>query len=262
MRGVPAAPARDLFGRVLLDRHVEQSRRAVHDLLQLRHWYGSRRSTRPNRPRNGALTSPCRVVAPMAVNARHRQRMRARARTGPHQDVHPEILQRRVEHLLHVRHQPVNLVDEENLLHADVAQDPGQVELLLQHRPGGGREMHLQLFRDDRCQGRLAQPGRPVEQHVVHGLPAHARCFDRDRQVLLQLGLTGEVGQAARPKSGFELQLLGLATPETSCRPHVLPDYRTSSSARRNSGSKSGCRRRWPWPCAPPLRPAGGRSPG
>ena len=30
--------------------------------------YGFRRSTRPKRPRSGALTRPWRVVAPMAVN--------------------------------------------------------------------------------------------------------------------------------------------------------------------------------------------------
>ena len=58
---------------------------------------------------------------------------------GPvaHQDVDAEILQRRVEHLLHVRHQAVDLVDEEDLPRADVAENAGEVELLLQDRAGG-----------------------------------------------------------------------------------------------------------------------------
>ena len=42
--------------------------------------------------------------------------MRARARARAHQDIHAEILQRRVEHLLHIRQQAVDLVDEEDLV--------------------------------------------------------------------------------------------------------------------------------------------------
>jgi hypothetical protein len=81
---------------------------------------------------------------------------------------------------------------------ADVAENSGQVELLLKHRPRGGGEGHLQFFGDDGRQRGFAQPRRPVEQHVVHGFAAHAGGLDGDSQVLFQLGLSGEIGQAAR----------------------------------------------------------------
>jgi hypothetical protein len=70
--------------------------------------------------------------------ARHGQRVRARARTRAHQDVHAEILQRRIQHLLHIGHQAVDFVDEEDLPRADVAEDAGEVQLLLQHGSGRG----------------------------------------------------------------------------------------------------------------------------
>ncbi len=52
------------------------------------------RSTSPKRLRIGALTSPCRVVAPIAVELLQRHRVRARARSCPDQDVEMKILQR------------------------------------------------------------------------------------------------------------------------------------------------------------------------
>ena len=63
-----------------------------------------------------------------------RNRMRARARAGADQDVQMEIFERRIEHLLHVRQQAMNFVDEEDLALLNAAEDAGQVELLLQHR--------------------------------------------------------------------------------------------------------------------------------
>ena len=131
--------------------------------------------------------------------------MRARARTRAHQNVHPEILQRRVEHLFHIRQQAVDFVDEENLARANVAENPGEVEFLLKHRPRGGTERHLQFLPDDGGQRGFAQSRRPVEQHVVHGFAAHAGRLDGDSEVLLQLGLAREIGQTARAEARFEL---------------------------------------------------------
>ena len=54
----------------------------------------------------------------------------------------------------------------------DVAEDPGEIELLLQDGPGGLLEGHFQLLGDDGGERRFAQAGRAVEQDVVHGLAA------------------------------------------------------------------------------------------
>src|ERR1019366_3224319 len=64
--------------------------------------------------------------------------------------------------------------------------------------------------------------------------------LDGDGQVFLQLFLAGEVGEAARAKSGFELRILGLPRAGNKFPiGHYVSAYRTSSKARRKSGSNS-----------------------
>ena len=63
--------------------------------------------------------------------------MSARRRPLPDHDVELVVLQRRVKDLLQRRLQPMNLVDEQDLLVAEIGQDGGQVALDLQSRPGG-----------------------------------------------------------------------------------------------------------------------------
>ena len=101
----------------------------------------------------------------------------------------------------------MDFVDEENLALLNVAQDADQVEFFLQHRSGGLLDAHSQLGGDDPGERGLAQARRAVEQHVVHGLAAAAGSLDSDGEVLLDLGLTGEIGELLRAERGFELPL-------------------------------------------------------
>ena len=63
---------------------------------------------------------------------RDRHGVRARAGSGSDQDVHAEILERRVQHFFDIGKQPVDFVDEEDLARANVGEDAGEIELLLQ----------------------------------------------------------------------------------------------------------------------------------
>ncbi len=144
-------------------------------------------------------------------------RHRARAGTRADQDVHAEIFERGVNHLFHVRLQAMDFVDEENFALLNVAQDAHQVEFLLQHRTRGLLDAHAQLGGDDPGERGLAQAGRAVEQHVIHGLAAVFRGFDGDGEILLDLGLAGEIGQAVRAERGFELPLLFVAETPKRC---------------------------------------------
>ena len=135
-------------------------------------------------------------------------RMRSRARPGADQDVHPKIFERRINHLLDVRQQAVNFVDEENLALIDVRQNPAQVQLLLQHRTRRLLNPDAQFLRDDSRQRRFPQPWRPVEQHVIHRLAALFRRLDRDGEVFLDLRLPREVRQPAGAKRSLKLLLL------------------------------------------------------
>src|SRR5262249_35929078 len=55
-----------------------------------------------------------------------------------------------------------------------------------------GAEPHGELVRDDRREGRLAEPRRPAEEHVVEHVAACARRLDLDTQVLAH-GLLADV---------------------------------------------------------------------
>ena len=127
----PAATARDLFRGGVLNLHMQQLRGTVHDGLQLDYLVGveTQHQSEPSAqwsadqalPRGGADGG----------ELRHGQRVGSRARSRTHQNIHAEIFQRGVEHLLHVRQQAMDFVDEEDLARANVAQDAGEVELLL-----------------------------------------------------------------------------------------------------------------------------------
>ena len=110
---------------------------------------------------------------------------------GPLADdqVQLEVLQGRIEDLLDLRQQAVNLVDEQHVVGLQVGENGRQVSLDLNDGPGGGLQPHSQLVGDDSGQGGLSQAGRTVEQHVVQGLAAGAGRRHRDLQVLLDLGL-------------------------------------------------------------------------
>ena len=108
--------------------------------------------------------------------------MRARARPRANQNIQPEVFQCRIQDLLNIRLQPVNLIDKEDLPRPHVAQNASQIQLFLQDRPGGLIDRHAQFMRDDAGERGFTQPRRSAKQNVIHCLaPAFGR-FNRDRQ--------------------------------------------------------------------------------
>ncbi len=89
----------------------------------------------------------------------------------------------------------------------DVGQHAGEIEFLLQNRPGGLLEADSQFGRDDGGERCLAQAGRAVQQHVIHGFAALLGGFDGDGEIFLELRLAGEVVQLGRTERGFKLSL-------------------------------------------------------
>ena len=70
----------------------------------------------PKREKSGAVSSPVRVVAPMSVNGCTGIWIDGRERAVAGHDVDAEVLHRRIEALLDDRVQPVDLVDEEDVV--------------------------------------------------------------------------------------------------------------------------------------------------
>ena len=64
--------------------------------------------------------------------------------------------------------------------------------------------VHAHLGRDDAGQRRLAQPGRPGEEQVVDRLAPAAGGLEDDAEVLLQLALTDELVERARPQARLD----------------------------------------------------------
>src|SRR5207302_6385155 len=66
-----------------------------------------------------------------------------------------------------------------------------------------------ELVGDDAGQARLAESGRTGEQHMISSLVPFARCFQHDREVVLDLVLTDELVQAHRPQPDLDRLFLG-----------------------------------------------------
>ena len=95
----------------------------------------------------------------------------------------------------------MDLVHEEHVAFAQVGEQRRQVAGPHERRAGGDPEAGAHLVGDDARQRGLAQARRAGEEHVVGRLPATpAGRLQHDPQVLLQLGLPDELGQAARPQ--------------------------------------------------------------
>ena len=113
------------------------------------------------------------------------------------------ILQRRVEHLLHLPGQAVDLINEEHVALLQIGQQGGKVAGLLNGRAAGDADLHPHLVGDDARQRGLAQARGAIEQDVIHGLAAPLGGFQIDFQVLLDLVLSDVVLQMLRAKAVF-----------------------------------------------------------
>ena len=102
----------------------------------------------------------------------------------------------------------MDFVDEQHLLLAQVGEHSGQVAFDLQRRARGLLKRRAQFVGDDVGQRRLAQPRRPVEQHVIERLAARLGRLDGDLEVVLDLVLPDEFAQPLRPQLEFKRRVV------------------------------------------------------
>ena len=102
----------------------------------------------------------------------------------------------------------MDFVDEQNVARLEIGELGGQIAGLGDHRAGGRAEIDAEFARDDLRQRRLAEAGRPDEQHVIQRLAARLGRFDEYFQVLAHRLLTREVGEHLRPQRDVVLEPL------------------------------------------------------
>ncbi len=128
---------------------------------------------------------------------------RTRRRSLADDEIELEILHRRIEHLLHRRIKPMNLVDEQHVALFEIGQQRREIAGLGDHRTGGGAEADAKLARHDLRQRGLAEPRGTDEQHVVERLAAFARGVDEHRQIGARLLLADKFRQVLRTQRGI-----------------------------------------------------------
>ena len=245
IRGVPRARQRDLGRGVVLDRDAEDAGGAAHDHRQLLGLVVAE----PERQAE-AVAQRRRQQAGAGGRADERERrqverQRPRGRPLADDDVEPEVLERRIEDLLDRAVDAVDLVDEEDVTQLEAGEDRGHVALPLERRPGDVADADAELLADDLRERRLAEPGRPDEQHVVERLAARLGGRERDRELFLD----GSPGRRTRPAGAGGASARappprGRGRPQRRRSPHAacLSASRTRSSAGRSgSTAASAC---------------------
>ena len=128
----------------------------------------------------------------------------AGAGSGADHDVDAEVFEGGVENLFDVGEEAVDFVDEEDLACLNVCENAGEVEFFLEDGGGGLFEGDFEFLGDELGEGGFAEAGGAVEKNVIHGIAALAGGFDGDGEIFLELGLAGEIGEAARAERCLE----------------------------------------------------------
>ena len=210
----------------------------------------------PKRSRSGVVSRPARVVAPISVNGARSILTERAAGPGADDEVELEILHRGIEDFLDRRIEAMDFVDEQHVARLEIGELGGEVAGLGDDRPGGRAEIDAEFARDDLRQRRLAEAGRPDEQHMVERLAARLGRFDEHFEVLARRLLAGEIGEHLRAQRRVVFRALFGARRGGARRPAVTAP---APSGRAGSAPPSPRRRRARRrPARPPAPPAGG----
>ena len=163
----------------------------------------------PKRSRNGEVSRPARVVAPISVNGCSASLMERAAGPFADHDVELVVLHRRIEHFFDHGLRAVNLVDEQHVARLQVGQQRGEIAGTLEHRARGLAQVHAELAGEDVGERGLAQSGRPEDQRVIQRLAALDRGLHEDLELRLDLLLADVVREPLRADGAIDGLFLG-----------------------------------------------------
>ena len=132
---------------------------------------------------------------------------RARRRPAADHDVELEVLHRRIEDLLDVRREAVNLVDEDHFALVERGEHPREIARALDDRARRRSNRRAQLVGDDCCERRLAETRRTIQQDVIERLAPVAGGGNRHLQVLADAVLADVVVERPRAQPDLVLRV-------------------------------------------------------
>ena len=121
-----------------------------------------------------------------------------------HHEIDGEVLHGGIEQLLDDARQPVDLVDEKDVLLRQVAQEADEIAAALDRRAGRRHEVRPHLVGDDAGQRGLAEAGRTIEEHMIDALPALLGRLHRHAEAADGLMLADVLVEAARTQRALE----------------------------------------------------------
>src|SRR5260221_10606696 len=162
----------------------------------------------------------------------------------------------------------MDLVDEEDVLFAQVGQRPHEIARLFERRPGRRPNVDPKLTRDEVRERRLAKPWRTIKDRMIQWLVACDGSIDRQAQVVLHFLLPDELLQPLRTEGELNERLVpqdfrrgdlwaghcSYSTHGNDARPRILPtpilpkEHRSASCEERRSEERrvgKECRSRW-----------------
>ena len=107
----------------------------------------------------------------------------------------------------------MDLVDEKDVAFHQVGQHRREIAGALQGGTRGHAKAGTQLLRDDHRHGRLTQPRRAGQQHVIGSDVALLRAVEHERELFADLWLPDELVETARAQGLFDVPLPRVCCP-------------------------------------------------
>src|SRR5262245_40963670 len=176
----PPRSGGDLARAARVDGHIEQPRASEHDLLEVL----DRVEIEPDHIAEARQQRRCEEPGPRrrAHQGEGLERELDGRRVGAvaGHDVDLERLDRGVEALLDGGGEPVDLVDEQDIVRLELGEEPSEGALVLDRRPARRVQGDAHLLREDVGQRRLPKAGRAAKEDMVERLAPAPSGLDED----------------------------------------------------------------------------------
>ena len=187
--GSPAAFGK-LLGPIPLTRDSQYGGAAQHNFSQLLRCvqFQTEQHSKPIPQRAGELTGPggCayqRKFGQIDTDG-------TGGRTFSQNNIQRKILHRWVQNLLHRSGHPVDLVDKQNIVGAEIGQQRREISWFFDGRTGSDAKIDPHLIGNDGRKGGFSQSGRAIKQYMIQRFSPPPGCLNIDGEILLHLLLS------------------------------------------------------------------------